>query len=300
MTIGANICSFAQMLTGPSQKLRRVWKITKKQAYNAAMAFPKREFEPLNIQLLVDSIPAMIHTGRPDGYLDYFNKPWLEYLGATLEQVSGWNWTAFIHPEDLDGIVAKWRGCLATGEVFEYETRVRRANGEYRWMFHHKVPLRDANGNIVKWYGSSLDIEERKRAEEKIRQSEQELRTITETIPAFIGTNLPDGSIDFVGQSFLDYLGLSREQWLDWGWMTATHPDDVAGAVEKFKAALAAGQPLDYEQRLRKSDGTYRWFWSRNVPLPEKLSNGMASSPISKIARWQKERSGNKKQSSDR
>ena len=174
------------------------------------MASPRRESESLNIQLLVDSIPSLIHTSRPDGYLDYFNKPWLEYLGATLEQVSGWNWTAFIHPEDLEGIVAKWRASLATGEVFEYETRVRSANGDFRWMFHRKVPLRDERGNIVKWYGSSLDIEERKRAEEKIRQSEQELRTIIETIPAFIGTNLPDGSIDFVSQSFLDYLGLSK------------------------------------------------------------------------------------------
>jgi formate hydrogenlyase transcriptional activator len=232
-----------------------------------AMASPRPESESLNIQLLVDSIPALIHTSRPDGHLDYFNRPWLEYLGATLEQVAGWNWTAFIHPEDVEGIVAKWRASLATGEVFEYETRVRRANGDFRWMFHRKVPLRDERGNIVKWYGSSLDIEERKSAEEKIRQSEQELRTIIETIPAFIGTNLPDGSIDFVSQSFLDYLGLSKEQWLDWGWMTATHPDEVAGAVEKFKAALAAGRPLEYEQRLRKSDGTYGWFWSRNVPL---------------------------------
>jgi PAS domain S-box-containing protein len=232
-----------------------------------AMATPGRESELLNIELLVDSIPSLIHTAMPDGYLDYFNKPWLEYLGARLEQVAGWNWTSFIHPEDLDGIVDKWRACLATGEIFEYETRVRRANGDFRWMFHRKVPLRDERGNIVKWYGSSLDIEERKRAEEKIRQSEQELRTIIETIPAFIGTNLPDGSIDFVSQSFLDYLGLSKEQWLDWGWITATHPDEVAGAVEKFKAALAAGQPLEYEQRLRESDGTYRWFWSRNVPL---------------------------------
>jgi PAS domain S-box-containing protein len=232
-----------------------------------AMAFPKRDPESLNIQLLVDSIPALIHTARPDGHLDYFNKPWLEYLGVTLDKVAGWNWTAFIHPEDLDGIVAKWRASLATGEIFEYETRVRGVNGEYRWMYHRKVPLRDSDGNIVKWYGSSLDIEERKRAEEKIRQSEQGLRTIIETIPAFIGTNLPDGSIDLVSQSFLDYLGLSKEQWLDWGWLTATHPDEVTGAVEKFRAALAAGQPLEYEQRLRKSDGTYRWFWSRNVPL---------------------------------
>lgn len=72
----------------------------------------------------------------------------------------GWRWTVFVHPEDVQGIVAKWHAFLATAEIFEYETRVRRANGEYRWMFHRKVPLYDANGNIVKWYGSSLDIEE--------------------------------------------------------------------------------------------------------------------------------------------
>jgi PAS domain S-box-containing protein len=116
----------------------------------AAMASSGQGSEGLNAQLLVDSIPALIHTARPDGYLDYFNKPWLEYLGVALEKVAGWNWTAYVHPEDVEGIVAKWRACLATGEIFEYETRVRRANGEYRWMFHRKVPLRDANGNIVK------------------------------------------------------------------------------------------------------------------------------------------------------
>jgi PAS domain S-box-containing protein len=137
-----------------------------------AMASSGPKSEPLNIQLLVDSIPAMIHTAMPDGYLDYFNKPWLEFLGVTLDKMAGWNWTAFIHPEDLDGIVAKWRASLATGEIFEYEARVRRANGDYRWMYHRKVPLRDANGNIVKWYGSSLDIHERKAAEEALRSSE--------------------------------------------------------------------------------------------------------------------------------
>jgi PAS domain S-box-containing protein len=124
------------------------------------MASPGQESERLNAQFLVDSIPALIHTARPDGYLDYFDKPWLEYLGVTLDKVADWNWTAVVHPEDVERIVAMWRACLATGEFFEYETRVRRASGEYRWMLHRKVPLRDANGNIVKWYGSSLDIEE--------------------------------------------------------------------------------------------------------------------------------------------
>src|SRR5260370_14538600 len=141
-----------------------------------AMVSSGQGSERLNAQLLVDSIPALIHTARPDGYIDYFNKPWLDYLGVTLDKVSGWTLTAIIHPEDVEGIVAKWRACLSTVEVFEYETRVRRADGEYRWMFHRKVPLRDANGNIVKWYGSSLDIEERKTAEVQLRRNAQELQ----------------------------------------------------------------------------------------------------------------------------
>jgi PAS domain S-box-containing protein len=120
------------------------------------MGFPGPESESLNAQMLVDSIPALIHTGWPDGYLDYFNKPWLTYFGVTLDKVVGWNWTAVIHPDDVEGILAKWRACLASGETFEYESRVRGANGEYRWMFHRKVPQRDANGNIVKWYGIKL------------------------------------------------------------------------------------------------------------------------------------------------
>jgi len=85
-----------------------------------AMSSPRRESGSLDVQVLVDSIPALIHTARPDGYLDYFNQPWLEYLGVTLDKVAGWNWTAYVHPEDVEGIVAKWRACLATGEVFEY------------------------------------------------------------------------------------------------------------------------------------------------------------------------------------
>jgi PAS domain S-box-containing protein len=124
-----------------------------------------------NLSLIINTIPALIHTARPDGYLDYFNQRWLEYLGSSLSDVEGWKWTSWIHPDDLQGIVDKWRACLASGEVFEYETRVRRGDGQYRWMFHRKVPLRDEHGNIVRWYGTSLDIEDRKRAEAQVEQA---------------------------------------------------------------------------------------------------------------------------------
>jgi len=237
------------------------------------MASPGQESAHLNAQLLVDSIPALIHTARPDGYLDYFNKPWLEYLGVTLDKVTGWNWTDFVHPEDVQGIVAKWRACLATGEVFEYETRVRSANGEYRWMFHRKVPLRDANGNIVKWYGSSFDTEERKTAEEKLRRSERDLHSIIKTIPTMVWSAAPDGSVDFFNPRWLDYTGLSPDQSREWRWTAAIHPDDVSRLTDAWQSILVRGEPGEAEARLRRFDGAYRWFLFRANPLRDESGN---------------------------
>src|SRR6266849_3005608 len=133
-----------------------------------------RRDQTSDLQLLVDSAPSLIHTGRPDGYLDFFNQTWLRYVGRSLEDLEGWKWTAFIHPEDVEGIVEKWRASLASGEPFLHEARVLRADGEYRWMLHHKAAVRDGCGQIVKWYGSSSAIEYRKRAEGQHRRRPKE------------------------------------------------------------------------------------------------------------------------------
>src|SRR5579863_9593471 len=84
------------------------------------------------LEHLLDSIPSLIHTSRPDGYLDYFNQRWLDYVGLPIEAILGWNWTVAIHPEDVDAIVERWRFSLATGQPFSHEARVRRADGRYR------------------------------------------------------------------------------------------------------------------------------------------------------------------------
>jgi PAS domain S-box-containing protein len=133
-------------------------------------------------RVVVDSVPAFIHTARPDGHLDYFNQGWLEYVGLPLEELQGWNWTAAIHPDDLEEILRKWRASLATGEPFLHETRVRRADGEFRWMLHHKVALRDTEGNIVKWNGSSIDIHERKQAETSLQQALDEVEQLRDQL----------------------------------------------------------------------------------------------------------------------
>src|SRR3954451_126936 len=94
-----------------------------------AMAVPGHESESKHLLSIIDSVPSLIHTARPDGYLDYFNQHWLDYLGLPMEGLLGWKWTAAIHPEDVEAIVTSWRSSISTGEPFLHEARVRRADG---------------------------------------------------------------------------------------------------------------------------------------------------------------------------
>ncbi len=142
----------------------------------AEEALKKAEY---NLRFILDATPAMIHTARPDGYLDYYNQRWLSYVGRSLEELLGWGWMTVIHPEDVDGEVKKWRACIASGEPFECEVRMRRADGQYRWVLHRKVAVRDEQGNIIKWCGSSLDLEDRRRAEQLLRDSREQLRALS-------------------------------------------------------------------------------------------------------------------------
>jgi PAS domain S-box-containing protein len=217
-----------------------------------AMVSPGRESEPLDIEMLVDSIPSLIHTARPDGYLDYFNKRWLEYLGVTLDKVSGWNWTAFIHPEDVDGIMEMWRACLATGEIFEYETRVRRANGDYRWMFHRKVPVFDASGSIVKWYGSSLDIEERKTAEEALRSSEAYLAEAQRLSQTGSWANAATGEPRYWSEQCYHVLGFDPAEPLPSleTIFQRIHPDDRAAMREELRKSIRDKADFEVDMRI--------------------------------------------------
>jgi PAS domain S-box-containing protein len=480
--------------------------------------------QSLRLRQILDLSPALIHTGMPDGYLDFFNRTWCEFVGKPAEELHGWRWTSCVHPVDIGVLLEKWQESIATGNPLEIEARVRRADGEFRWMLHQKIAHRDADGKIIQWHGSSIDIEGRKKleeslrknteelqtnkfflaeaqrlghmgswsfdpatgfdhwspelfrihglepaleaptsevylklihpedresmaslmkqlreevsgvdvtkrivrpdgklryvrcvgspgcdsnlrligvgmdvtehellmqelnrrqaylteamrlshtgyfsrkpasseilwsnetyriyeldpgievrieaiiarvhpddrtlvlemanrvaggvptnyrhrllfpdgrikflhvlarpwnipsaglevigavidrteaehAEEKIRQSARELRTIIEIIPAFVGSSLPDGTVDFLSQSWLDYSGQTMEEALGWGWTATAHPDDVDRVASGWREALRNGQYLETEFRCRRADGTYRWFLGRSLPL---------------------------------
>ncbi|MGB2677550.1 MAG: PAS domain S-box protein [Candidatus Acidiferrum sp.] len=231
------------------------------------MASQGHKFESTDLQLLVDSVPALIHTALPDGYLDFFNQTWLRYLGLPLEDLQGWKWTAAIHPEDVEGMVDKWRASLASGEPALYEARVRRADGEYRWMLHCTIAERDKQGTIVKWYGSSIDIEDRKQAEERLRQDERELRQIVDVVPQHIFVLEPDGQFLYSNRGDLEYTGLTlkevQEDFIGRVW----HPDDLERHLYERQHAIEQGIPWESEIRLRGKDRQYRWFLIRLNPL---------------------------------
>ena len=137
---------------------------------------------PEELRTVVDTIPALVHTADPDGNFDFFNQRWLEYVGVPMEAMLGSGWISLIHPEDVAGIVAHWRAGLASGEIREYEARVRRADGVYRTMLHRTIPLLDKAGRIVKWYGSSFDIEDRKRAEDNLKSALEEVHKLRDQL----------------------------------------------------------------------------------------------------------------------
>jgi formate hydrogenlyase transcriptional activator len=166
------------------------------------------------LQLVIDTTPALLHSARPDGDIDFFNKRMLDYLGVPLEDLYGWRWTNIIHPDDVGQIVDKWRVSLATGEPFESEARVRRADGKYCWQFHRKVPLRDQTGNIVKWFGSSIEIDDRKRAEDALRKSFNEIKALKD-------------------QLYKENLALKEE--ID----QASMFEEIVGSSEKLRRVLA-------------------------------------------------------------
>jgi two-component system, LuxR family, sensor kinase FixL len=133
-------------------------------------------------RLVIDTIPGLVWTALSDGSRDFLNQRWLEYTGLSLEEGLGRSWQAAFHPDDRAGCDTKWRAAVAAGTPFEHEVRLRRADGAYRWFLIRGVPLRDELGTIVKWYGTNTEIEDRKRAEEALREQASLLDLTHDTV----------------------------------------------------------------------------------------------------------------------
>jgi formate hydrogenlyase transcriptional activator len=391
-------------------------------------------------RLRIDAIPTMAWCSLPDGCVEFFNQRWHDYTGLSFEEARGCGWKAVIHPDDLETVIDKWHGLLASGQPGEIEARLRRCDGEYRWFLARVEPVRDNLGEIINWYGADTDIEDRKRAEallaaekrtlemiasgapladileslcdtidaqspkiistamlmdpdgkrlwpiagrriakswieaitpltigadvgscgtaaalkrrvvvsdiaadplwadyrelalanglraawsqpvlskdqemlgtfamyyreprtpsesdlqliegashvaviaiegersrtalqkasEEIKKSEAELRTIIDAIPQLIVALGADGKFLYANQAVLEYTGLTKEEVESQGFREVFHPEDTERLREKLDAAISRGAPFEYERRVRRRDGQYRWFLAQYKPL---------------------------------
>jgi formate hydrogenlyase transcriptional activator len=220
------------------------------------------------LRQVIDAIPTLAWCNLPDGPNEFLNKRWHEYTGLSPEESHGWGWQAAFHPEDIPPLMERWRELLVSGEPGEIEARLRRHDGVYRWFLIRVEPFRDASGKLVRWYGTSTDIEALKQTEKKLREDERELRRITDAIPQTIVVLDPSGAPLYANQATLDYTGLTaKDVFAPHFRERIFHPDDLERLRDERTAALTRGLPFEAEQRARRKDGQYRWFLIRYNPF---------------------------------
>ncbi|MFL5620982.1 MAG: PAS domain-containing protein [Gemmatimonadaceae bacterium] len=216
---------------------------------------------------MIDGIPAFIYTMAPTGEPEFFNRPYLEYFGRTAEEMMDWATIGVIHPDDLAQATAIWQNAVATGQDYSLEFRLRRADGVFRWFELRSRSVHDAGGRIVRSYGLLTDIDDRRRAEDERRSSEQNLRTVLDALPGLAIVLDATGEIELVNRRVLEYCGTSFEALRDGSRSDVVHPDDLVVAEARWQRALETGDQAEAAIRLRRADGVYRWFQSHSAPL---------------------------------
>jgi PAS domain S-box-containing protein len=231
----------------------------------------------LSWRQIIDNIPGFVTTTGAMGEVHFFNHQTLEYFGKTPEELRDWTRIGIVHPDDLPQEIEAWTRSLETGQILDIETRLRRADGVYRWFQTRSLPVRNPEGTVTGWNVLLTDIDDRKRAEEKLRQSEEKLRqseaelhTITDTVRQPIFVLAPDGTMLYANRVALDNSGLTLDEVIKEGLLVrALHPDDVDRILDERRIRLLEGVPFDLEVRASSKSGQYRWRLMQYNPLKD-------------------------------
>jgi len=192
---------------------------------------------------IVDALPGLVWTALSDGHIDFVNQRWCEYTNLGRDETCGRGWQTAIHPEDLAELLERWRSILASGEPGEMEARLRRFDGAYRWFLFRACPLADASGQLVKWCGTSTDIDDRKRTQEgahppwwgQASAREHHFRSVADNIEALAALVTPAGQVELVNRQALEYFGMTLEGLKRWAITEIVHPDDLPNVVAAWE-----------------------------------------------------------------
>jgi len=232
--------------------------------YLAGTDIEERKAAERELRQLIDIVPQYMCVDGADGNVLYANDRLLDYFGLTLEEAQASNFrTRVFHPEDLDRLRLAREDAISRGVSWEVEARILRKDGQYRWFLIRFNPLRDEQGNIVRWYAAGTDIEDRK-------QAERELRQIIDVVPQHIFVLGADGNALYSNKVSFEYLGVGSEVMQERshsGLKRLLHPDDLDRYWHERQEGISRGLPFEMEARLLRKDGQYRWFLLRFNPL---------------------------------
>jgi PAS domain S-box-containing protein len=216
---------------------------------------------------LTESLPQFVWTASAHGTSDYFSTQIVKYTGRAESELLAWGWMDVLHPDDREHTRNSWIEAIAKQCDHEVEHRIRSSDGAYRWFTTRGTPIRDTAGHIIKWFGTCTDITEHKQSEQALRESEQRWRSLTEALPQLVWAAAPDGACDYFSMQWTQFTGIPESRLLGWQWMETLHPDDRAPTRQLWTDSVAGRGPYDVEYRVRRTDGEYRWFKTRGVPM---------------------------------
>jgi two-component system, NtrC family, sensor kinase len=247
--------------------------ITTRKLAEKALSKSEEEF-----RTLADSMPQIVWITRADGWTVYFNQQWMDYTGLTLEESLDLGWNKPIHPDDQKAAWEAWQKATATAGIYSIESRLRRADGTYRWWLVRGVPLKDAAGNIVKWFGTCTDIDDMKVAERDILDSREMFRHIVESTNAIpFKLDLTQGCFAYVGAQGISNWGIPESQWKEPGALDAILPRASNPELRKHFDECQSG-PFEFVSAmslLNNSQSEVRWTGTCEMVAKTKTLRGL-------------------------
>jgi PAS domain S-box-containing protein len=225
-------------------------------------------------RLMIDTAPVMVWISGADALCNFFNQPWLDFRGRTMEQELGNGWAEGVHPEDYQRCLVTYLTAFAARESFSMEYRLRRSDGEYRWVFDEGVP-RFTPAGFIGYIGSCIDITERKQMEQTLRESEERARrTLVEQMLAGVAECDANRKFVLVNQRFCDITGYTEAELLEMRVDDIMRPDELPRTAELHHGLVESGESFVSEKRYRRKDGSEVWVNANVSPIRSGRSRG--------------------------
>ncbi len=222
---------------------------------------------------MVDSIEQLAWIAEANGFITWYNQRWYEYTGKTLEEMQGWGWQSVHDPKYLPSVMERWAASIQTGQVLDMEFPIRGKDGVYRPFLTRVMPVRNSSGEVVRWFGTNTNVEGLRREQDLLKQSEVKFRELAETLPEQVWAADAQGKMTYWNPQLYAYTGYSPGQGLDDKWISIMHPDDAEHLFEDWRTSISTARHHEYEARVRRYDGVYRWFLHRAEPVRDENGN---------------------------